>query len=1208
MKDTICTKETVKENGLNLWGMPQDGRPPEVDIVAVQGLGAHPFYTWVRKVPATGVSTLRKLSRSYHFWRKGGDKSDDEDLKVMWLRDLLPLQVRNARIAAYSHQLDWKGGDIKATLRECSDQFLNILLHKRGRDEERRRPLILIGHSLGGLVIQQALVNAVHGTLYSDLRHSVTGVIFLGAPFRGSGLAMYGEWLAKASRRNARLLATLRKDEPYLHGMSCDFWASYGDRDIVCFYEKNDANFVLFKQRVVGSQSACINGKRGIYMNTDHSGLNKFSGDHDENYKLLLPEIQRMVNNAPSILASLQTTSAKSNQADPKRHWVVPFNRNTNFVGREEILGSLLERIPPDTKRDACQRTAISGVGGIGKTQIALEAAFRVRDSCPDCSIYWVPAVDVGSFENAYREIGRKLEIEGLNNVESDIKTLVKEALNGESAGRWLLIIDNIDDIELFDGSAGLSQHLPTNCHGSILVTTRDSKVAAKLCATCTPIEEFNRVESTVLLQASLGAIQPDWYQTKSQDPEAVRRLLDSLGDLPLAVKQSSAFIATEQISIHEYLTLCRYCETDLSGGELNQECADLCRYQDDPAFSGHELIPDSVIQTFLVSFKRIAESDALAADYLKFMSFLSQTDIPRSLMPPYDKLREAKAIGTLKGYGFLTERENGDSYDIHQLVRLSMRHWLARTGDLAGWATKVIHRVEDVFDFTYHRSEGDNEWIRYMPHAQSVLVSARWSTDVDTRAKLILKVANNLSYHLGRHEEAVEGLTEALGLEIQDDSILMEIKSNLGDMLCILGRYEKGQALLDEAMTRYLAMDTVGMDAVRCARRLSWASGAQGKLVEAERRTWKALELTKKMVDNERPDVSCVGDLAPSDVFAVEAQSLYQRARLAGHNDVAEQVLWIMRDYAENAGGREDNEEAERTLRRALELAESAPDSDHHIVLDVRKSLGWLCAKQPVDSKCTEGVNMLRQLLMESQTRLGGFHPKTLEIMRCLGAALGSSEEAVATLRQALALTRKVRGENHPDTLQTMHSLGMALRAQPNVDEAVSIFYRTTDLRKQVLGAEHPGTLTTMHELGIALHQQDRLDEAVAMLRRTLDLEKKVLGEEHPSTLNTMHELAATLGEQGRSDGAIAIFRRAFDLKKKVLGEEHSDTLITMKMLAAALDDQYELDEAIAMFRETLRLEEKVLGDTHPSTMDTRGWIEGISQEISYRDNPMSY
>ncbi|KAI0513154.1 hypothetical protein F5B22DRAFT_657326 [Xylaria bambusicola] len=1022
MKDTICTKETVKENGLNLWGMPQDGRPPEVDIVAVQGLGAHPFYTWVRKVPATGASTPRTRSRSYHFWRKDGDKSDDEDLKVMWLRDLLPLQVRNARIAAYSHQLDWKGGDIKATLRECSDQFLNILLHKRGRDEERRRPLILIGHSLGGLVIQQALVNAVHGTLYSDIRYSVTGVIFLGAPFRGSGLAMYGEWLAKASRRNARLLATLRKDEPYLHGMSCDFWASYGDRDIVCFYEKkNNANFVLFKQRVVGSQSACINGKRGIYMNTDHSGLNKFSGDHDENYKLLLPEIQRMVNNAPSVLASLQR--------------------------------SLLERIPPDIKRDACQRTAISGVGGMGKTQIALEAAFRVRDSCPDCSIYWVPAVDVGSFENAYREIGRKLEIEGINNVESDIKTLVKEALNGESAGRWLMIVDNIDDIELFDGGAGLSQYLPTNCHGSVLFTTRDSKVAEKLCATCTPIEELNRVESTVLLQASLDAIRPDWYQTKCQDPEAVRRLLDSLGDLPLAVKQSSAFIATARISIHEYLTLYRYCETDLSGRELNEECADLCRYQDGPAFSSHEVIPDPVIQTFLVSFKRIAESDALAADYLIFI--------------------EAKAIGTLKGYGFLKEQENGDSYDIHRLVRLSMRYWLARTGDLAGWATKVIHRVEDVFDFTYHRSEGDNEWVRYMPHAQSILVSARWSTDVDTRAKLILKVANNLDSHLGRHEGAVEGLTEALRLEIQDDSILMGIKSDLGNMLCILGRHEKGQALLDEAMTRYLAMDTISMDAVRCARRLSWASGAQGKLVEAERRTRKALELTKKMVDNERPDVGCVGDLAPSDVFAVEAQSLYQRARLAEHNDVAEQVLWIMRDYAENAGAREDDEEAERTLRRALELAESAPDSDHHIVLDVRKSLGWLRAHQPVESKCIEGVNMLRQLLMESQTRLGGFHPKTLEMMRCLGAALGSLgrfdqagwslEEAVTTLRQALALTRKVRGEKHPDTLQTVHSLGMALCAQPNLDEAASIFYRTTDLRKKVLAAEHPGTLTTI-------------------------------------------------------------------------------------------------------------------------------------------------
>ncbi|KAH9435342.1 hypothetical protein MCOR02_004286 [Pyricularia oryzae] len=78
---------------------------------------------------------------------------------------------------------------------------------------------------------------------------------------------------------------------------------------------------------------------------------------------------------------------------------------NESFVGREEILSKLLERLPPDAHPDACQRTVIHGLGGIGKTQVGIEAAHRVRAAHPDCSVFWVPAVEMTMFDNAYRDI-----------------------------------------------------------------------------------------------------------------------------------------------------------------------------------------------------------------------------------------------------------------------------------------------------------------------------------------------------------------------------------------------------------------------------------------------------------------------------------------------------------------------------------------------------------------------------------------------------------------------------------------------------------------------------------------------------------------------------------------------------------------------------------------------------------------------------------
>ncbi len=162
-------------------------------------------------------------------------------------------------------------------------------------------------------------------------------------------------------------------------------------------------------------------------------------------------------------------------------HFLVQFGRNEGFVGRENILELLLTRINPGVNSDDCQRTAVEGLGGVGKTQIALEAAFRLRNAHPDCSIFWVPAMEATGFENAYREIGQSLGIAGIDEDNADVKALVKAALSREDAGAWLLIVDNADDMDVICGLAGLSSYLPFNRMGSILFTTRNHQAAVEL-------------------------------------------------------------------------------------------------------------------------------------------------------------------------------------------------------------------------------------------------------------------------------------------------------------------------------------------------------------------------------------------------------------------------------------------------------------------------------------------------------------------------------------------------------------------------------------------------------------------------------------------------------------------------------------------------------------------------------------------------------
>ncbi len=235
-------------------------------------------------------------------------------------------------------------------------------------------------------------------------------------------------------------------------------------------------------------------------------------------------------------------------------HWTVPFGRNEGFVGREAILDQLLERIPPSTNKDDCQRTAIEGLGGIGKTQIALEAAFRIRDDYPDCSVFWVPAVDATTFENAYRDIGQRFGIADMGEDKADVKALIKATLSREDLGKWLLIIDNADDMDLFFGPTGLSDYLPFSKTGSILFTTRNHQATVKLDIPISGILntiEMSPTEAVKLLQVSLK-------EDQMRDTENTTKLVEFLQYLPLALKQAVSFMAQTGMTTTRYLGYCQ--------------------------------------------------------------------------------------------------------------------------------------------------------------------------------------------------------------------------------------------------------------------------------------------------------------------------------------------------------------------------------------------------------------------------------------------------------------------------------------------------------------------------------------------------------------------------------------------------------------------------------------------------------------------------
>lgn len=208
---------------------------------------------------------------------------------------------------------------------------------------------------------------------------------------------------------------------------------------------------------------------------------------------------------------------------------------------------------------------------------------------------FWVPAVDVTSFENAYRDIGRLLGVAGIDDHKVEVKTVVKTTLNDNDAGQWLLIVDNGDDLKLMFGPTGLLTYLPSSMNGSILLTTRTRGVAVRLDvhpAGVIRTAKMSSEEATEMMQARL-------VKSQMQDTPSLAGLLDFLGDLPLAIRQASAFMHRTEMMTEtgRYLEHCRSSDTTLVN-LLSRDFEDRGRY---------DTIKNPVARTWLISFEHFS-------------------------------------------------------------------------------------------------------------------------------------------------------------------------------------------------------------------------------------------------------------------------------------------------------------------------------------------------------------------------------------------------------------------------------------------------------------------------------------------------------------------------------------------------------------------------------------------------------------------------
>ncbi|KAK3896550.1 P-loop containing nucleoside triphosphate hydrolase protein, partial [Staphylotrichum tortipilum] len=433
---------------------------------------------------------------------------------------------------------------------------------------------------------------------------------------------------------------------------------------------------------------------------------------------------------------------------------LVPYARNPGFVGRSDMLEKLKGQLGHRQRQTKLHfRAALYGLGGIGKTQIALAHAYWLQEECPDVSVFWVHASSAERFRQSYASIAQECHVPGHDDPKADVVSLLKKWLEMKDRGRWLMVVDNADDARLASGPEGLGRHIPECAHGSVLVTTRNKEAGSRLTRGGRPIEVKNMDdgESKELLKTKL--------EEDNIDPSDIAALSSRLEHLPLALVQAAAFMLEKSVSISKYLELLDKSDQDL---------ADLLS-RDFETVGRDSETPRAVTETWILSFDQILQQNPFAGDLLALMGLLDRQAIPLEFLSTYDKqqpeqqgeLQLTEALGVLKAFSFVVE-DKDHVLDMHRLVQLVTRKWLVENGRMRHFAGQALLAVSDCYPFGEYENWGACS--AYLAHVYAVLGGEGTSSREEKAAKatLLHSVAGFFMYR-GQWKDAERFQLEAV-------------------------------------------------------------------------------------------------------------------------------------------------------------------------------------------------------------------------------------------------------------------------------------------------------------------------------------------------------------------------------------------------------------------------------------------------------------
>jgi tetratricopeptide (TPR) repeat protein len=788
-------------------------------------------------------------------------------------------------------------------------------------------------------------------------------------------------------------------------------------------------------------------------------------------------------------------------QRPPPRPFVGAPPRIASFTGRASELDRLDEILmggdkPAAITQATIDRAAVQGMGGVGKTSLAVEYAYIYRDLY--AGVWWCPAESRAGLLFGLAGLAQHLGAAVAD--EADLEKAAKAGLCrlAEQRATWLLVYDNVTSPD------EMADLLPA-AGARLLITSRFpdwSGWAEEVTLDVLPLEE-----ATALLET----------RAARRDETGARTLADALGYLPLALDHAAAYCRRVQMAFSDYAAKAAGLITSTPRGAA---------------------YPRSVAATFDLAINAAAQGCPAAETLIAYLAECAPGRIPMSLVEGAldDETERAMALLALSEVSLVKADPFDDgtsAISVHRLVQAVAQTRATANGTKADAAARLISRLAAIYPLDgYTNSTSWPACARLTPHVTSRLAR---SADNTRLAAVLLNRAGNYSHARTDYRRAETLFRTALSInEMADGPEHIETASslnNLAHLLQVTGDLATAGVLNERALAIYeKILGADHPDTAVSLNNLAYLRMVQGDLAAAEVLNKRALAIrvktlgpnhldTAESLDNLAHVFLRRDDPSQAEPLLERALAIYEKTLGPDHAKTA----LILNNLAGVFWHKRDLVRAKALVERGIDITERQLGPDHPDTAASLNNLAYLLKDQGDFSAARP---IFERALAIFERKLSPDHYELIPGLIGLSNmsdAEGDFAKARTLLDRALAISEKLGPENSM-TATCLSNLAGFLQSHNDFAGAQPLFERAIAIREKTLGSSDPTTNRDRCELARALLAMGHPAQALALSETALASHDKALGPNNPWTKDSARVNSKALDALGRGEDAAAL------------------------------------------------------------------------------------